>query len=83
MSSEIKLTDDELNMVTSLNSKKEILTQEINYVAQQQVVLDYRKKVVDQSYEEIVIFERQITTTLTEKYGKGTIEIEKGVFIPA
>lgn len=83
MSSEIKLTEDELKMVTSLNSKKEILTQEINNVAQQQVVLDYRKKVIDQSYEDVVTFERQITNTLTEKYGRGTIEIEKGVFIPA
>lgn len=83
MSSEIKLTKEELRMVNTLNDKKEAITQEINYVAQQQVVLDYRKNLIDKGYEEIVTLERQITTSLTEKYGKGTIEIEKGVFIPS
>lgn len=83
MSSEIKLTKEELRMVNTLNDKKEAITQEINYVAQQQVVLDYRKNLINKGYEEIVTLERQITTSLTEKYGKGTIEIEKGVFIPS
>lgn len=83
MSSEIQLTKEEINLVNSLNAKKETLTQEINSVAQQQVILDYRKKSIDQTYQEVVTFEKQIATSFTEKYGNGVIEIEKGVFIPS
>lgn len=78
----IQLTEEEVTLVQNLNSRKEILTEEINNVAQQRVILDYRSRVIDKSYDEIVTFERQIASTLTQKYGKGTVDIEKGVFIP-
>lgn len=78
----IQLTEEEITLVQNLNSRKEILTEEINSVAQQKVVLDYRTKVIDKTYEDIVTYERQIASTLTQKYGKGSVDIEKGVFIP-
>ena len=79
----ITLTEDEVKLVNNLNQKKEKLTQEINYIAQQNIVLNYRQKVADKDYEEIVNFERQIVSTLTSKYGNGTIDIESGTFIPS
>lgn len=79
----ITLTEDEVKLVTNLNQKKEKLTQEINYIAQQNIVLNYRQKVADKDYEDIVNFERQIVSSLTSKYGNGTIDIESGTFIPS
>lgn len=78
----IQLTEEEIALVQNLNARKEVLTEEINNVAQQRVVLNYRSKNIEKSYEEIVVYERQIATTLTQKYGKGSVDIEKGVFTP-
>lgn len=81
--SEVELTETEKNLVKDLNSKKERLTEEINFVAQQKLVLNFRQKKAEDFYEQIVEQEGQIAKTFTEKYGKGTIDIERGVFIPA
>lgn len=78
----IQLTEEEITLVQNLNARKEVLTEEINNVAQQRVVLDYRSRTIEKSYEDIVVYERQIATSLTQKYGKGSVDIEKGVFIP-
>lgn len=82
-SSPIKLTEEEVNLTVNLNQKKQQITDEINYVAQQKVVLDYRQRQIDKAYEDIVTFERQIISSLTQKYGNGTVDIEAGTFIPS
>ena len=79
----IKLTESEINTVTTLNQKKEQLTSNINNIAQQKIVLDYRYKQAEKQYEEIVTFEGQIISSFTQKYGIGTIDIEAGMFIPS
>lgn len=79
----VELTDTEKNLVKDLNSKKEKLTEEINFIAQQKLVLNYRQKRADAFYEQIVEQESQIAKNFTEKYGTGSVDIEKGVFIPS
>jgi len=79
----IKLTESEITTVNALNEKKEQLTLNINNIAQQKIVLDYRYKQAEKQYEEIVILENQIISSFTQKYGIGTIDIDTGVFIPS
>lgn len=78
----IKLTEGEINMVNTLNQRKTQLTEDINNIAQQKIVLDYRYKQAEKRYEEIVSLESQIVSSLVQKYGNGTVDIDSGTFIP-
>jgi hypothetical protein len=78
----IKLTEGEINMVNTLNQRKSQLTEDINNIAQQKIVLDYRYRQAEKRYEEVVALETQIVTSLVQKYGKGTVDIDTGTFIP-
>lgn len=79
----VELTETEKALLKDLNNKKERLTEEVNFIAQQQLVLNYRQKRADGFYEQIVEQENQIAKNFTEKYGAGSVDIEKGVFNPA
>lgn len=78
----IKLTEGEINMVNTLNQRKTQLTEDINNIAQQKIVLDYRYRQAEKRYEEIVSLEGQIVSSLVQKYGNGTVDIDNGTFIP-
>lgn len=79
----VELTETEKSLLKDLNSKKANLTEEVNFIAQQQLVLNYRQKRADAFYEQIVEQENQIAKNFTEKYGTGSVDIEKGVFNPS
>lgn len=81
--SSIKLTETETKLLTDLNTKKESVRQEVSYLAQQRLNLNYRQEQAEKLYRNNLEFERELGTQLTEKYGNGTIDIEKGIFIPA
>jgi hypothetical protein len=79
----IKLTETEIRLLTDLNRKKELVTKEINYLAQQRLNIDYRQEEAEKLYRSNLELERQLGTQFTEKYGNGTIDIDKGIFIPS
>jgi Trm5-related predicted tRNA methylase len=79
----IMLTEIEINMVNTLNQRKTQLTEEVNNIAQQKIVLDYRYKQAEKRYEEVVTLEGQIVSALVQKYGNGTVDIERGMFNPS
>lgn len=79
----VELTEQERASLADLNTKKETLTNEINSIAQQKLVLNYRERQADKYYEQIVELEGQLGKSFTQKYGNGTIDIENGVFIPS
>jgi hypothetical protein len=77
----IRLTEGELNLLNELNRKKEIVSNEVSFIAQQQVILDYRLEEAKKLYRDNIELEKQIGESFTAKYGNGTIDIENGVFI--
>jgi hypothetical protein len=79
----IKLTETEIRLLTDLNRKKDLVNREINYLAQQRLNIDYRQEEAEKLYRSNLELERQLGTQFTEKYGNGTIDIEKGIFIPS
>ena len=79
----IKLTETELRLLTDLNRKKELVANEINFLAQQRLNIDYRQEEAEKLYRSNLELERQLGTQFTEKYGNGSIDIEKGIFIPS
>lgn len=79
----IKLTESELSLIGTLGSKKQIVSNESAYLAKQQLAINHRNRVLETLYEETLELEKQISTSFTDKYGEGTINIDTGTFIPA
>ena len=79
----IKLTEAELNLIKELSSKKQTIQQEAAAIGVAQLNLDYRQDKLEELFTQSVELEKQIADNLSDKYGNGSIDIEKGEFIPA
>ena len=79
----IKLTEAELNLINELTSKKQTIQQETAAIGIAQLNLDYRQGQLEDLFAQSVELEKQIADSFTKKYGNGSIDLEKGEFIPA
>lgn len=79
----IKLSETEIRLLTDLNRKKDLVAREVGFLAQQRLNLDYRQAEAEKLYRDNLELERQLGSQFTEKYGNGSIDIEKGTFIPS
>ena len=78
-----KLTREELEKLQEVQQKNGALVQELGQIGLAQINLEKRQdnaeKYLDQLREEESAFAKE----LEEKYGQGSIDLEKGEFIPA
>lgn len=78
----IALTEGEIKLISELTRKKEVVAQEVSFLAQQQLTIDYRQEEAEKLYRDNLELEKQIGDSLTSKYGNGRIDMENGLFIP-
>ena len=78
-----KLTQEELQQLQEMQQQNQALALEFGN-------LELTKIQIENRYDELVEFhtqlkdkEKEIGKELSEKYGNGTIDLEKGEFIPA
>lgn len=79
----IPLTPTEIKLITNLNSSKQIVVNEFASIGQLEASLDIRKRNNNTVFEKNLESERQLSKTLTDKYGEGTVDIDNQVFIPS
>jgi hypothetical protein len=79
----IKLTEEELENLVSLQRKSAGVTQEFGNLEIMKLQLDARREELVSFYGQLKEDERTFGKELSEKYGDGTIDIEKGEFVPA
>jgi hypothetical protein len=79
----IKLTEEELENLVSLQRKSAGVTQEFGNLEIMKLQLDARREELVSFYGQLKEDERTFGKELSEKYGDGTIDIEKGEFISA
>lgn len=79
----IKLTEEELVKLVDLQKKSTGVTQEFGNLEIMKLQVDARKQELVSFYGQLKEDERTFGKELSEKYGDGTIDIEKGEFIPA
>lgn len=79
----IKLTETEIRLLTELNRKKDLVSREVSFLAQQRLTIDFRQQEAEKLYRDNLELEKQLGNQLTEKYGNGAIDIDQGIFIPA
>jgi hypothetical protein len=80
---EVKLTETEIKLATELETKRRNLQQEAASIKLLELQIELRQDNLEQFYTETLELEKQVSETLSNKYGNGSIDIEKGVFIPA
>ena len=79
----IKLTEEELEKLVSLQRKSAGVTQEFGNIEIMKLQVEARKNELVAFYNQVKEDELTFGKELSEKYGDGIINIEKGEFIPS
>lgn len=79
----IKLTEQELEKLIELQRKSTGVVQEFGNLEIMKLQVEARKDELVAFYSQLKEDERTFGKELSEKYGDGSIDIEKGEFIPA
>ena len=82
MSKQIKLTEDELKLINKIKNTRELLLKEFGKISILEIQTENRKEAAKLEFENLENTQIEFAKQLEEKYGKGTIDIESGIFIP-
>ena len=82
MADAIKFTEDELKNLQELQGTYQQITMAMGQLTLSRLGLDQREESIKSTLEETKTKENELATSLTEKYGKGTLNIETGEFTP-
>jgi len=78
---EKKLKEEEVQQIISLKKNRVNLAEEFKQLSIMEIELKSRKTKAEEFYHTLNKFEKDIGKNLTEKYGDGTVDIEKGIII--
>lgn len=78
-----KLTSEEIQQVKDLQSQNQALAVELGNLEVAKIQIELNHKELVQFFTELKSKEQELGKTLSEKYGNGTIDLDKGEFIPA
>jgi len=81
--SKIKITEDELNQLINAKTAKNNIVNEFGLISIIELELAERKKRAESLYVKAVENEYNISKSLQDKYGQGTVDISTGTFIPS
>ena len=77
-----KFTEEELTTLKTIQSKSQEATFKCGQLYLSKLRLEAQEKFLQNQIQELEQQEATIAKQLTEKYGKGTIDIESGEFTP-
>lgn len=80
MENVIKLAEQELQKIKDLQQQQEILIGNFGQLEYQIQLLELQKEKLVEQLESIRTQETKLVNELSEKYGNGSIDIEKGIF---
>jgi hypothetical protein len=78
-----KLTREELEKLQEIQQKNGALVQELGQIGLVQINIEKRQENAEQYLDNLRQEESAFAKELEEKYGTGSIDLEKGEFIPA
>ena len=83
MADAIKFTEDELKSISDLQTSYNQITMAMGQISISRINMDERESQLTSTLVETRTKEEEIAKGLTEKYGKGTLDINNGEFTPA
>ena len=78
----VKFTEDELKSLKSLQNQSQVATLQFGQLYLSKLRLEEQETTLKNQLKQLEQEEVKAAQTLTEKYGKGTIDIESGEFTP-
>jgi hypothetical protein len=78
----IKLQEEEVQRILQIQQVTQNIINEYGNIELSKKALEERKEKVDEAYYNLLQTERTIAKELEEKYGKGSVNIQEGIFIP-
>jgi chromosome segregation ATPase len=78
----MKFTEQELKQLKSIQSKYNDYTLQLGQLELELIELKQRKQQIEELVLKLRTEEINLATELTKKYGKGTIDINTGEFVP-
>ena len=80
--SKIKLSEDEIKLLNGIKNTREMLLKEFGKISILEIQTLTRKEAAKLKFENLENTQMEFAKQLEEKYGKGTIDIESGIFVP-
>ena len=77
-----KFTEEELKSLTELQAKSQNATFQFGQFYIEKTKLEEQENILKRNLEELRKSERSLAETLTNKYGKGSINPDTGEFVP-
>ena len=77
-----KFTKEELDSLRSFQSRMEQVVNQLGRVHLSKIKLDEQEDLLKNEIKNIEKAEQELAQTLTNKYGKGSLDIETGTFTP-
>lgn len=78
-----KLTEEEISELNKIQQKNLRVIQQMGQIQISRLNLDEQEKSVEQDLYIVRKEEKELVQTLEQKYGKGSVDISTGEFIPA
>ena len=82
MADAIKFTEEELKSLQDLQGTYQQITLAMGQISLSKIQLENREKSVLNTLNEVREKENELAKELTEKYGKGSLNLETGEFTP-
>jgi hypothetical protein len=80
MSKQIKLSEEEVQTLSQLQSDQQILINSFGEVEMQLQLIEIKKDSLVESLTSLKSKEAEVGQMLQDKYGNGTIDLESGIF---
>ena len=77
-----KLTQEELTQIKELQEQNQSLAAEFGNLEMAKIQIEKHRSDLMTYFEQLKSQEQELGKALSEKYGTGTIDLEKGEFIP-
>ena len=76
------LTQEEIQSLKNIQSNQSLLIEQLGTLEYRILILEKEKQKLKQTLQNQIETEEQIGKQLQQKYGDGSIDLEKGEFIP-
>jgi hypothetical protein len=79
----MNLTENEIHILKSIKSNTEKITKEFGLIKLAQINIEKREQDAISMLDTLRNEEKQVVEVLEKKYGRGSIDIDRGTFTPS
>lgn len=78
----INLSEEEINLIKQIQYDTQMLVKEFGQISILEINTSKRKEIATNSLSQLRTLELNLSKSLEEKYGKGTVDLDSGKFLP-